>query len=424
MKNKHSKNDLSILDVNRLRQIEKFFLTMCNYFGYNEIKTSTIEHQYIFTAKNVFSTENIERMIDFFDKAEGWGGEPVVLRPDSSPCVIRSYNQSIRNNSESVKQKFCYVENQFMLTDNKEAISERWQCGVENIGLQNPASDKEVLSSDIEVIYMANDIIQAIMPGKTCLVLSYPSIIRSMIENIAPEIEDDLKKEINNKNFNQIKLIDNVKDREKLLNLLSLQGESVEYLITLKDTLYEYTEVFPKFENFINICKLLDNLEYSYLIDFSLLGDLDYYTGIRFQINLTNSGSKKDILCAGGRYDNLIGNMYENMFDEKLSSVSIPATGFALYIKNILNSLPEKSIRNQNVKIYIKNISKTNIKTAQKLCAKLSQLGFAPQITCCPVEDELEDIAMVLEVDKHDYSIKYSQNNKDIFVKMIGGFND
>ena len=109
MKNKHSKNDLSILDVNRLRQIEKIFLTMCNYFGYNEIKTSTIEHQYIFTAKNVFSTENIERMIDFFDKAEGWGGEPVVLRPDSSPCVIRSYNQSIRNNSESVKQKLCYV---------------------------------------------------------------------------------------------------------------------------------------------------------------------------------------------------------------------------------------------------------------------------------------------------------------------------
>ena len=58
------------------------------------------------------------------------------------------------------------------------------------------------------------------------------------------------------------------------------------------------------------------------------------------------------------------------------------------------------------------------------MCAKLSQLGFAPQITFCPVEDELEDIAMVLEVDKHDYSIKYSQNNKDIFVKMIGGFND
>ena len=81
----------------------------------------------------------------------------------------------------------------------------------------------------------------------------------------------------------------------------------------------------------------------------------------------------------------------------------------------------------ENIKIYIKNISKTNIKTAQKLCAKLSQLGFAPQITCCPVEDELEDIAMVLEVDekyKHDYIIKYSQNDKDIFVKMIGGFND
>jgi len=430
MKSKHSKNDLMHCEVFNFRKIETAFLKRCRQFGYREIKTSTIEHQYIFTAKNVLSPTSIDRMIDFFDKAEGWGGEPVVLRPDSAPCVVRLYNECLREHPGELKQKYCYVENQFMLTDDKEAISERWQCGVESIGLKDPQSDKEAVQADVEVIYMANDIIQEIMEKDISLYLSYPSIINDMISIIAPATGKELKEAIKKNDPDHISiLLEKAKEGEKLLNFLAMQGESAEYLITLKDMLQgsEYAEVISKLECFITICRLLDSLECSYVIDFSLLGELDYYTGIRFQISAEGIKNRKNIFCAGGRYDNLIGDMYENIYDEKLDNrltdnASIPATGFAFYMKNILQYLTCKDT-GKEVKIYMEEITKDNITTSQKLCEKLFSLGFLPQIIFCKVESKTENISAVIEVSrnhKEGYGIQYSREKEADFAAMIG----
>lgn len=439
MESRHSRNDLPVNDVFIFRKIEDIFRNRCRQFGYDEIKTSTIEHQYIFTAKEVLSAKEIERMIDFFDKAEGWGGEPVVLRPDSSPCVARLYNQYLHKHKKAPRKKYCYVENQFVLSDSKDAISERWQCGVEHIGLMDAESETETVYADMESIYLAYDILQEIVPGNFFLYLSYPSIIREMINLLFAENEQQARSEIQDSiktnNTDKVKeILASKPDGEKLLNLLTLQGESVEYLIALKDTLqgYKYRKILQAFENFIAICQLLDNLECDYLIDFSLLGELDYYTGIRFQIYTSDKKSKKNILCSGGRYDNLISNMYENVYDQKLEvasneSATVPATGFALYLKNIIACLSGSLAEKQITQINVKNISGPNLRTAKRLCSDLSRLGFMPRITFGAAKEE--NVVIFVEVDEKQYEtgfkIKESQKIDDqTLLKMVGWFND
>lgn len=431
MDSKHALNDLSVAQVRNLRRIEDTFRRHCRQFGYDEIKTATIQHQYIFTAREVLSPAEKERMIDFFDKAEGWGGEPVVLRPDSSPCVARSYNERLHRGDARTRRKFCYVENQFVLTDSKEAISERWQCGVENIGQDDAA---EAVHGDIEVIFMAYDIVRELLGKNFCLHLSYPAIIKEMVKALLPGQVEELLTAIRNKETQDLKeLLGAAPGGEKLLNLLALHGESVEYLASLKDTLNGIgpEQILEDFENFIRICTLLDRLGCSYLIDFSLLGQTDYYTGVRFQMTPgPGSTSGREILAVGGRYDNLIGAMYENIYDSRLSlseTGSIPATGFALYVKNICRELSETASHpEQAVLIYLAEISAEDIALGQELWQKLSGLGFAARIILGPPTGDLSQAAMVLEVDRkrHEdrFHILHSRKiDKSVFLKMIGG---
>lgn len=400
MKNKSSKNDLTIDECLRFRKIEEAFLSRCRHFGYNEIKTSTIEPLYIFTALGALNEAKLRRIYSFIDW-DGWSGERVALKPDSTACVARFYGEHLF--PKNPRQKLCYVENHFEWADSWDDISERWQCGIEDIGNKNP-------ESDVEAIYMACDIIQKIGFEKYYLYLSYPSIT----------------KEINAISFDK-------QGGEVFINAIekSSENHTADYLENIKSCLHRsaYEKVQPAFENFVSICRKLDSLECKYVIDFSAIGDLKYYTGIQFQVLSTpKRKSKSDILCSGGRYDNFIKEMW------KLPE-AVPAVGFALYIRNILRhgSIMKDSSESidqlQNICIYVSNITKHDVKTGQMLCDKLSRLGFVSQITLNPVEKEkYESFGLVIEVDHErfidGYQVLYSQKiGKPLLKNLFGEFN-
>lgn len=413
---KSSRNDLSINEIACFRKLEKAFLSRCGQFGYNEIKTSTIESLYIFTAKGVLSDAKLKRIYSFIDW-DGWSGERVALRPDSSPCVARFYNENLRN--KNIKQKLCYVENHFEWGDSGDEISERWQCGIENIGSKEP-------ESDIEAVYIACDIIKEIGFENFYLYLSYPFIIKEMISVIAPNNKKEIITALKNNPADIQTTLSKFQDGEKLLNLLTLKGKSVNCLINLKHSLQDvkYKKVYTAFENLICICKLLDDLKCSYIIDFSFLGNLEYYTGMSFQILSTSARkNNRNVLCSGGRYDNLIGNM-GNLPE------SVPATGFALYVRNILNLSCNSMDEIQNIRICIENITKHNVKIGQSLCGKLLRFGFKAQIIFNSIKTEKYDnFDLIISVDsenlKDGYKILHSRKiGKPLLVHLFGEIND
>ncbi len=431
MKNKSSKNDLTVDETLRFRKLEAAFLSRCRHFGYKEIRTSTIEPLHVFTSLGALSDTKLRRMYSFIDW-DGWSGERVALKPDSTTCVVRFYGDHLY--SETPRQKLCYVENHFEWADSWDELSERWQCGVENIGSNAP-------ESDIEVIYMAYDILREIGLGDIHLYLSYPALIKEIIVALSLWRTDtsDLVRAIRNNDDDRIReILGKVPEGEKLEMLLSLRGRSANYLKNLRDTLKgpKYERASAAFENFVSVCELLDRIQCPYLIDFSLLGDLEYYTGVQFQILSTRERkSRKDILCAGGRYDNLTGDML-NLLLEDAPEETVPAVGFALYARNIIRHrtimelTAESADKRQNISIHVSNVTKGNVHTAQRLSDKLFRLGFAAQITFMPVEREkYECFGLVIEVDHErfadGYQILYSQKiGKPLLMNLFGEFND
>jgi len=433
MKQKSLRNDLKFDDNLFFRKLESAFLKQCRYFGYQEIKTSTIEPLHIFTSLGTLSDAKLKRMYSFIDW-DGWSGERVVLKPDSTACVARFYSDHLY--ALNPKQKLCYVENHFEWADSGDVLSERWQCGIENIG-------NKKMKTDIEVIYMAYKVLQEIGFNDVHLYLSYPAYIKALIDIFHTEEQEkkELEAAIKNSDTERIKAICNTdKEKEILENSLLADG-SAGLLKNLKTLLQEpeFKKIRSLLDNFIRLCELLDKLKCPYKIDFSRLGDLKYYTGIWFQFrSRPTKKPDRDILCAGGRYDNLIADMIRLLNGNKQDTTTVPpvpAVGFAFYVRNILNerhiSEHTGALSNnlQNINIYISNISARNVETGQWLSDEFLRLGFTPRITFSKVKrEQYERFGLVIEVDHEifndGYQILFSQKiGKPLLVNLFGGLN-
>jgi histidyl-tRNA synthetase len=197
MENK-KKADILPGEILKFRKIEKAFIERCRQFGYQEIKTSSIEPLYIFTATNALSPDVLKRVYSFLDWG-GWSGERVVLRPDLTISAVRYYLDYLQ---EQPHVKLCYIENYFLLDDTGREVSERWQFGVENIGDASP-------SSDAEAIFIALDTLKSVGFEKTYLHLSYPSVVIECINHTFSQAKEQQEafKLIKDRKFEGIKSV-------------------------------------------------------------------------------------------------------------------------------------------------------------------------------------------------------------------------
>src|SRR3990172_7034055 len=147
---KKNRNDLLPQDIVKFRTIEETFFKRCRHFGYEEIKSATIEPLYVFTATDALTPELLKKVYSFLDWG-GYSGERVVLRPDCTISTIRYYLDNLSHRSQA---KLSYVENHFLISDEGNDVSERWQLGLENIGDNS-------IASDIETLFIAIDTLRA-----------------------------------------------------------------------------------------------------------------------------------------------------------------------------------------------------------------------------------------------------------------------
>ena len=80
--------DLPPEEMARVRQVEDAFAATCRSWGYREIRTPVIEHLHLFTSAGTLSPQTLDRVYSFLDW-DGWSGERVVLRPDSTIPALR-----------------------------------------------------------------------------------------------------------------------------------------------------------------------------------------------------------------------------------------------------------------------------------------------------------------------------------------------
>ena len=140
-------NDLSPEEMVRFRRVENFFSQSCSSWGYREVRTPTIEQLWLFTVVGTLSSQMLERVYSFLDW-DGWSGERVLLRPDSTIPAARFYAE---NFTDGETAKLFYVQNIFRFTDGDDA-REDWQCGAELIGDTQPQGDIELILMGLKAL--------------------------------------------------------------------------------------------------------------------------------------------------------------------------------------------------------------------------------------------------------------------------------
>ena len=313
--------DLMPHDMRKFRRVKDVFRSSCASWGYEEIRTPTLEYLHLFTAAGTLSSSMLSRVYSFLDW-DGWSGERVVLRPDGTIPSARLYVESL---SHRPIARLCYVENMFSFEGTGQEARERWQCGVELIGSTEPGGDAELIMLALEVLHKLD-----IAP--VSLKLSHVGLFKTLLHKVGIEDEEQARrlKEILTGDFDVLK---NIKDQPTdvktfLKLLLELQGKSRGFLDNLTSILPDrLSDAKPCIDDMARIAELLDSIGQEYEIDFASGEGFEYYTGMVFQFS-----SAGKMLGHGGRYDELI---------PLIGGEQVPASGFALFIDNIMPMLSD-----------------------------------------------------------------------------------
>jgi len=306
--------DLSPGEMARFRHVEGIFRDACLKWGYEEVRTPTLEYLYLFTAAGTLTPGRLGKVYSFLDW-DGWSGERVVLRPDGTIPIARYYIETM---PEPEIARLFYVTNIFSFEETGREAREWWQCGAELIG---PGST----AADVEMVVMALDVLNRLGIKDVELRLSHAGLIRTLLAKfgLTPE--------------KQHKLFDRVLDGDAqaltgatpelakaVTPLLGLKGKSSGFLKNMSALLgRDVPELEAPLANFTDYAATLDSLGIDYEIDIASGRGFEYYTGVIFRI--LASGVP---VAGGGRYDALI---------DLLGGRDTPACGFALGLDKLMD---------------------------------------------------------------------------------------
>jgi histidyl-tRNA synthetase len=348
--------DLSPQDMVSFRLIESAFRECCLKWGYQEVKTPTLEYLHLFTATGTLTPSMLAKVYSFLDW-DGWSGERVVLRPDGTIPISRLYIDSM---AKEKLAKLFYVANIFMFEATGKKSREKWQCGAELIGARPPLAD-------IELVMLALEVLRELRIKGIELRLSHAGLIKALLAKLNLSAEEQVGM------FDQIldgdmKALESLKlkrpELEKTIDsLLALKGKPSGFSKELKELFAEdLPECRPYIENCSRIAEFLEAMGCNYRIDIASGRGFEYYTGVIFQIF---KGGEK--IGGGGRYDALIPLM---------GGKDVPASGFALYLERLMALIkPEALAQPQSPKILIR-ADLTKAKEGFDIAGRLHKAGY------------------------------------------------
>jgi len=347
--------------MRRFRLIEGVFRDRCLKWGYEEVKTPTLEYLHLFTSTGTLTPGRLSKVYSFLDW-DGWSGERVVLRPDGTIPIARLYIDTM---DESLAKLF-YVTNVFIFEETGKEARERWQCGAELIGAGST-------TADVELIVLSLEVLKKLGLENVEVRLSHADLIRTLLAKLGLGTGE------------QARIFDQILDGDVevlaqaeaetpgsgtvLAPLLNLKGKSSGFLKNMKAL---FNQDFPKLEsplnNFIDVVEVLEALGINYQIDITSGRGFEYYTGVMFQ--LFANGEQ---IGGGGRYDALIPLM---------GGRDIPASGFALYLDRLMNLVKPTAIAKPPAqRVLIKVDSQGGVlKETFDLANRLHEAGYVAEV--------------------------------------------
>jgi ATP phosphoribosyltransferase regulatory subunit len=291
--------------------------------GYDEIETPTYEYLDVF--QSGVGAYMQESMIKFV----GPSGRILVLRPDLTVPIARV--AATKFSGDGVKRLF-YIQNSYAAAEPAIGkAGEFTQAGIELIGDAGSAADAEVIALAVRSLKIAGLKEFTIDIGQ---VAYFKALVADF--NLEETQTDALRHAVDSKNLFEI---------EAVANRLGITGRQKEQLMALPN-LFGGPEVFDKalalsdsegcrdaVDNLRSVYSLLNEygLSQHISIDFGMLHDIAYYSGIIFRGLTPKIGFP---VVSGGRYDDLLAKFGQ----------PAPATGFALGLKRVMIAMERQGL--------------------------------------------------------------------------------
>ncbi|MCL2046201.1 MAG: ATP phosphoribosyltransferase [Oscillospiraceae bacterium] len=274
-------------------------------YGYEPYRMSRFEEYGLYADNKAFLSSG--DVITF----TGTSGKLMALRPDVTLSIVK---QTI---DDGTTKKLYYDETIYRPEGGE--FKEQMQVGLEFIG------DIDV-SAMGEVLMLARQSLKE-LSNQSRLEISHMGFLSGLLQNanLNSQQSSRLLQSVSEKNIPEINALFDEYDidnecREKLATLVMLYGSFDETIDTLREiSINEETEsALLELEEVYEVLKGLDAHE-NVNLDFTIVNDLNYYSGIIFQGFI--EGIPKKVL-SGGRYDELL-----RRFGKQAGAV-----GFAVYL--------------------------------------------------------------------------------------------
>ena len=348
--------DLLPDDMVKFRRIEEVFRHCSLKWGYEEVRTPTLEYLHLFTATGTLTPGMLGRVYSFLDW-DGWSGERVVLRPEGTIPTVRLFLENLTGVEVS---RLSYVGNTFTFEETGKERRERWQCGVELIGTSQPLAD-------VELVLLASEVLGKLGLGPLEVRLSHAGLIKALIGELGlgaaeqTQIFDQVL-EGNIKALGEIETED-IDLKRALALLLDVTGSSPGFLENVRALLGKALPRFePSLRDLASIAELLGTMDCPYQIDIASGRGFEYYTGVMFQFYIS-----KEQVGGGGRYDDLIS---------LVGGPPIPASGFALYVDQLMDLVKLEERPVSRILVQYQDGDVTGLRSCFEVARSLREAGY------------------------------------------------
>jgi histidyl-tRNA synthetase len=345
-------------EMRRFRRVEEAFRTACQGWGYDEIRTPILEHLHLFTTAGTLSPQMLGRVYSFLDW-DGWSGERVVLRPDSTIPAARLYAESLESGKAV---KLFYVQNVFRFAEGDES-REDWQCGAELIGDSQP-------QGDVELILLGREVLTR-LGLEADVRLSHPGLVRAVLAQAGLDASE------------QFALYDRILDGDEsalgelqarlpelgtsLEMLLAMEGEGGAYLSNVRSAFIRgVPQMEEPLDELATVVGALEGLGCRCLISAAMVRDFEYYTGPAFRFEV--AGRR---MGGGGRYDALVS---------LIGGRQVPASGFALEAGGMAALLTGEASERRIATVALETPDGELLASAFRLASALQAQGLAAQV--------------------------------------------
>lgn len=277
-------------------------------YGYRELRTPILEHTGLFKRAIGEVTDIVEKeMYTFVDELNG---ESLTLRPEGTASAVRAVIQ--HNLLYDGGKRLWYTGPMFRHErPQKGRYRQFHQVGVEALGFAGPDTDAELIMmcADLWKELGIAPVLQLNTLGDQAARQHHRQKLVTYFEAHQEVLDEDAKRRLHS---NPLRILDSKNPAMQALN---------DSAPTLMDELEDEARV-----HFETVQTLLRANGIAFALNPRLVRGLDYYNRTVFEW-VTDQLGAQGTVCAGGRYDGLIG---------QLGGKPAPAAGFAMGIERLL----------------------------------------------------------------------------------------